>query len=59
MAKIKHKVDMGLLVSLMKGEGVVLCGDGSQPSVELVMDREEVVRDVQDAIDAVEREWEW
>lgn len=59
MKTIKLKLDMDLLVALMRGEGVTLCGVGEQPSVELILEKDDRSHDGDEAADRVRDLWEW
>ncbi len=56
--RIKHTVDFHSLVFLMQKKSALVLTSGSEPSVELKLDRREVPRDLQDAIRMLEEEWE-
>lgn len=61
MKRIKKTLDFGLLVTLMqKNSKVILCGDSDDdPTIELVLEPDDVPDDLYEAIARIEGEWEF
>lgn len=56
---IKREMDFSLLVSLMKGETVILCGSENEPNIYLTLEQEGMPENQEDACWKLENEWEW
>jgi hypothetical protein len=56
---IKRQISFDSLISLMKkGHAVILCGEGTEPSVELILEDDEYPEDLDDVIKLIERDWD-
>jgi hypothetical protein len=55
--EIKVRLDFDSIVSLLKGEGVIVLGSADEPSINLMLKNHDIPDGLPDALDKLEMWW--